>query len=104
VLSAELKELDLVLEAVAAEAGFPEGFAEGEFGGGVLCLVGARDAGDGLVFTKFQSSRVPELRGCRVTELRGCRVPELAIFDQLSYSISGLVLAIVRSFRLEPFG
>jgi hypothetical protein len=40
---------DSALEAVAAKAGLAQGTAEGEFGGGVFCAVGAHHPRDGLV-------------------------------------------------------
>ena len=48
-------QLDAVVDAVAAVAGVVEGFAEGEFGPGVLWPVRAHYAGDGFALWRGRS-------------------------------------------------
>ena len=51
----DTRDSDTIVEAIAAVAGGPEGFAEDEFGLGVLGAVGAHHARDGFAFGNGRS-------------------------------------------------
>ena len=65
------------METVAAKAGVPEGFAERDLGGRILCAVGAHYPGDSLILGRWRSFVANVFDESIVTERRGCQNREL---------------------------